>query len=216
MTRNTHISLARKYFMVPGHQLHHVYKRAHLTLLSTSVSPRLNGDLLPLKSHIQWRKRSGYPLPLSRAASLLAPPPPPILLTCHLLAVKRGGSRPAHLPRPTSTAGSKLWISPPENQDRQSARQSAPRLSSTRPSSPRGNASDRQPQATTPSSTSLTTNSLTYCLTSTRERAQAWASSDATYMSGYATRQRSTCDGNQLSRSSRNTRNWTLLRATWS
>ena len=47
---------------------------------STSVSPRHNGVLLPLKSHIQWRKRSGYPLPLSRAASPLAPPPPPILL----------------------------------------------------------------------------------------------------------------------------------------
>ena len=43
---------------------------------STSVSPRLNGVLLPLKSHIQWRKYSGYPLLLSRATSLLAPPTP--------------------------------------------------------------------------------------------------------------------------------------------
>ena len=85
-----------------------------------------NGVLLPLKSHIQWRKRSGYPLPLSRAASPLAPPPPPILLTCHFLAVKRGCCRPAHHLRSSQTAGSKLWISPPENQDRPPARQSAP------------------------------------------------------------------------------------------
>ena len=125
MTRNTLISLAKKYIMAPGHQLHYVYIRAHPTLLSTSVSPRLNGDLLPLKSHIQWRKRSGYPLPLSRAASLLAPPPP-ILLTCDFLAVKRSCCRPAHHLRSSQTAGSKLWISPPENQDRPPARQSAP------------------------------------------------------------------------------------------
>ena len=70
--------------------------------------------------------RFGYPLPLSRAASPLAPPPPPILLTCHFLAVKRGCCRPAHHLRSSQTAGSKLWISPPENQDRPPARQSAP------------------------------------------------------------------------------------------
>ena len=65
-------------------------------------------------------------MPLSRAASPLAPPPPPILLTCHFLAVKRGCCRPAHHLRSSQTAGSKLWISPPENQDRPPARQSAP------------------------------------------------------------------------------------------
>ena len=125
MTRNTLISLAKKNIMAPGHQLHHVFIRAHPTLLSTSVSLRLNRDLLPLMSHIQWRKRSGYPLPLSQAASSLAPPPP-ILLTCHFLAVKRGCCRPAYHLRSSQTAGSKLWISPPENQDRPPARQSAP------------------------------------------------------------------------------------------
>ena len=130
MTRNTLVSLAKKYIMAPGHQLHHVYRRAHPTLLSTSVSLRLNGDLLPLKSHIHWWKRSGYPLPLSRAASLLAPAPP-ILLTCHFLAVKGGCCRPAHHLRSSQTAGSKLWISPPENQDRLPAHQSAPYDSST-------------------------------------------------------------------------------------
>ena len=31
MTRNTRISLAKKYTMAPGHQLHHVYLRAHST-----------------------------------------------------------------------------------------------------------------------------------------------------------------------------------------
>ena len=31
MTRNTRISLAKKYTMAPGHQLHHVYIRAHST-----------------------------------------------------------------------------------------------------------------------------------------------------------------------------------------
>ena len=66
-----------------------VYK-GPLDPTSTSLFPRLNGVLLPLKSHIQWRKRSGYPLPLSRAASVLAPHLPPFYW--HVISWRSSGS----------------------------------------------------------------------------------------------------------------------------
>ena len=92
MTRNTRISLAKKYTMAPGHQLHHVYIRAHSTQPQHQYLRVLTEyfSLLPLKSHIQWRKRSGYPLPLSRAASLLAPPHPP--LYWHVISWRSSGA----------------------------------------------------------------------------------------------------------------------------
>ena len=111
--------------MAPGHQLHHLYIRAHPT-------PSQHQYLHVLTEYFcLWRVT--YSDESAQAILYHFPgrkppctPPPPILLTCHFLAVKRGCCRPAHHLRPSQTAGSKLWISPPENQDRQPARQSAP------------------------------------------------------------------------------------------
>ena len=153
MTRNTLISLATKYTMAPGHQLHHLYLRAHLPF-SQHQYLRVYWVLLPLKSHIQWRRRSGFPLPLSWAASLLA-----ASLEALDLATRE--------PRPSTSA-------------------SVSTMTLTL-----GDTSDNHPQVKTLSSTLLTTNSLTYCLTSRKERAQAWANLDVMCTSGYATRQQS-------------------------
>ena len=147
MTRNTRISLAKKYTMAPGHQLHHVYIRAHLTQPQHQYLRVLMEyfSLLPLKSHIQWRKRSGYPLPLSRAASLLAPPPTP-----HSTDMSSPGGQAGLLPTGTpSTTELNSWIEALDLATREprpstSASVSTIWLSSTSPSPCRGNVSDKR------------------------------------------------------------------------
>ena len=124
-TRNTLISLAKKYTMAPAHQLHHLYIRAHPTL-SQHQYLRVLTEYFCLW-RVTYSDESAqailYHFPGPQASFN---PPPSILLTCHFLAVKRGCCRPAQHLRLSQTAGSKLWISPPENQDRPPARQSAP------------------------------------------------------------------------------------------
>ena len=109
----------------------------------TSVSPRLNGVLLPLKSHIQWQKRSGYPLPLSRAASLLAPPHP------HSTDISSPGGQTGLLPTSTPSTTElnsrikALDLATREPRPSTSTSVTCIWLLSTSPSPRRGNISDK-------------------------------------------------------------------------
>ena len=101
MTRNTRISLAKKYTMAPGHQLYHLYIRAH------STQPQHQYLRVLTEYFCLWRvtysdeSAQAIPYHFPGPQASLHPPPPPTLLTCHFLAVKWGCCRPAHHLRPS-------------------------------------------------------------------------------------------------------------------
>ena len=125
MTRNTQISLAKKYTMAPGHQLHHLYIRAH------STQPQHQYLRVLTEYFCLWRVTYSdesaqailYHFP-GPQASLHLPHPP---FYWHVISWRSSGAaadrhtiydRAKQLDRSSG-------ISPPENQDRPPARQSA-------------------------------------------------------------------------------------------
>ena len=163
--------------MAPGHQLHHLNLRAHLTFSQHQYLRVLTEYycLWWVTYSDEGAQASLYHFP-GPQVSLPPPPPPP----------PQAGQQPTGTPSTTELNSRIEALDLATREPRPSTSASVSTMTLTL-----GNTSDNQPQVKTLSSTLLTTNSLTYCLTSTKERTQTWVNSDVMWTSGYATRQQS-------------------------